>query len=119
MNDSTITIETLKKKLKQFVEERDWNQFHSPKNMSMSVAIEASELMEHFLWADAQDSYKVFEQKRQDIEHEIADVAIMLLMLCEENNVDLAEAIEKKMKINAQKYPVEKAKGSSKKYTEL
>ncbi len=119
MNDNTTTIETIKKQLKQFTAERDWNQFHSPKNMSMLIAIEASELMEHFLWADTQDSYNVLEQKREAIEHEVADVAKGILLFCQENNIDLAQAIEKKMKLDAQKYPVEKAKGKSTKYTEL
>lgn len=119
MNDSITTLETLKKQLKKFVEERDWQQFHSPKNMSMLIAIEASELMEHFLWTDTQNSYKIFEQKREEIEHEIADVAKGILMFCQENNIDLVQAIEKKMQLDAAKYPIQKAKGSSKKYTEL
>ncbi len=119
MEDNTTTIETIKMQLKKFVDERDWHQFHSPKNMSMGIAIEASELMEHFLWSDTQQSYEIVEKKRQEIEHEIADVAVFLLMFCAENNIDLAAAIEKKMKINAEKYSVEKAKGKSTKYIEL
>lgn len=119
MQDNTTTLETLKTKLRQFVDERDWHQFHSPKNMSMCIAIEAAELMEHFQWVTTQESFEVLEKKRQDVEHEVADVAIVLLMFCQENNIDLAKAIEKKMQLNAQKYTVEKSKGKAIKYTEL
>lgn len=119
MQDNKTTIGTLKTQLKKFVDERDWNQFHSPKNMSMGVAIEAAELMELFQWCDAQHSFEVFEKKRQEIEHEIADIAIYALMFCAENNIDLTAAIERKMKLNAEKYPIEKSKGKSTKYTEL
>jgi dCTP diphosphatase len=119
MQDTNTTLDTLKKEFKKFIDERDWNQFHSPKNMSMGLAIEASEFMEFFLWSDTQESFKIFEQKREAIEQEIADIAIFIFMICEENNVDLASAMRKKMVLNAQKYPVEKAKGKSTKYTEL
>jgi len=119
MNDNKTTIETLKKQLKKFVDERDWNQFHSPKNMSMGIAIEAAELMEFFQWSDAQQSFEIFAKKREEIEHEIADIAVYTLMFCAENNIDLSTAIEKKMKLNAKKYPVEKSKGKPTKYTEL
>ncbi len=119
MQDNTTTLETLKIQLKKFVDERDWNQFHSPKNMSMGIAIEAAELMEHFLWSDAAQSFEVLEKKRQEIEHEVADIAVFVLMFCAENNIDLSTAIEQKMALNAEKYSVEKSKGKSTKYTEL
>lgn len=119
MNDTVTTIETLKKQLQKFIDERDWNQFHSPKNMSMGIAVEAAELMELFLWVDTQKSFDVIQEKREQVEHEIADIAIFVLMFCSENKIDLAQAIEKKMKLNAEKYPVEKSKGKSTKYTEL
>ena len=74
--------------------------------MSMLIAIEASELMEHFLWANEVQSYEILEKKRQEVEHEVADVAKGILMFCQENNIDLVQAIEKKMQLDAQKYPV-------------
>lgn len=119
MHDNEITISTLKKQLKKFVDERDWNQFHTPKNMSMGIAAEAAELMELFLWVDSQQSFDIIQSKREQVEHEIADIAIYVVMFCSENNIDLAQAIEKKMQHNAEKYPVEKSKGKSTKYTEL
>jgi dCTP diphosphatase len=119
MNDTTTTIHELKTKIKSFIEERDWQQFHSPKNMSMNIATEAAELMELFLWVDCNQSKDEFEKKQTDIEQEIADVAIAVFNFCARMNIDLTQAIEEKMKLNGQRYPVEKAKGNTKKYTEL
>lgn len=117
--DNSTTIESLKAFIKQFVEEREWDQFHSPKNMSTKIAVEAAELMELFVWVDSKESVQVLEKKREAVEHEVADIAITLLTFCTRNNIDLSEAIKKKMILNAKNYPVEKAKGNSNKYTEL
>lgn len=118
MVDSTTTVDDLKQKIKQFMEDREWQQFHSPKNMSMNIATEASELMELFLWCDAHQSITEFESKRKEAEEEVADIAITMLNFCIRMNIDLTTAISKKMEINAQHYPVVRAKGNAKKYTE-
>ncbi len=119
MNDQQTTIQELKKKIEKFMNEREWKQFHSPKNMTMAIAAEAAELMEPFLWVEGHEAKQELEKKRDAIEQEAADVAIALLTFCDENNIDLSKAIEQKLIIQAKKYPVEKAKGSRKKYTEL
>jgi dCTP diphosphatase len=118
MLDETTKIADIKQKIKQFMEDREWQQFHSPKNMSMQIAIEASELMELFLWCDSNQSSTDFESKRKEVEQEVADIAVTLLNFCIRMNIDLATAINEKMEINAQRYPLERAKGNAKKYTE-
>ena len=111
MADQKVTIAQLKEIVSTFVNERDWNQFHSPKNMSMAIAVEAAELMEHFLWVDGKASVQALEKNRQEIEDEIADIAGALLMFCDENNIDLSAAIERKMALNRLKYPTQEVKG--------
>jgi NTP pyrophosphatase (non-canonical NTP hydrolase) len=119
--DATATIAELKARVLVFTRERDWEQFHSPKNLSMALAAEAGELMEHFLWADAVSSRERSSDpvRRKKIEEEIADVVIYSLEFANVTGIDLAAAIESKLAANAQKYPVEKARGRSEKYTEL
>jgi len=119
MPDAITTIEQLKNDVKKFIEERDWQQFHSPKNLSMGIVSEASELLDLFLWCDIQDSYEMLEKKREEVENEIADIAYMLLAFCIRHNIDLSSAIAHKRIEAARKYPVEKCKGKSIKYTEL
>ncbi len=119
--DSTTTLAELKTRVLAFVRERDWEQFHTPKNLSMALAAEAGELMEHFLWATPEQSRAVASEpvKRGKIADELADVVIYALEFANITGLDLASAIEAKMASNAQKYPVEKAKGRADKYTEL
>lgn len=119
MQDNTTTINDLKAVIKKFVEEREWEQYHSPKNLSMQIAAEAAELMELFLWVDSKESITAVEKNREAVEHEIADIAHAIICFCNRTNIDLAAAIEKKMALNAQKYPVEKSKGKCVKYTKL
>ena len=121
LTDSTATISDLKTHVLAFVRERDWEQFHTPKNLSMALAAEAGELMEHFLWATPEQSRAVANEpaKRGKIADEIADVVIYALEFANATGLDLAAAIEAKMASNAKKYPVEKAKGRAEKYTEL
>jgi dCTP diphosphatase len=121
MHDNTTTVEELRERVLAFVRARDWEQFHTPKNLSMALAAEAAELMEHFLWADGQTSAATVgdPRKRPEIEDEIADVVIYALEFANVCGIDLAAAIDAKMVKNAQKYPVEKARGRSEKYTEL
>lgn len=118
-SDDQITIGALKKKAKQFVQERDWHQFHTPKNMSMNISGEAAELMEHFIWVDSKDSLKELEENRDSIEQEVADVAFALLDFCNYCNIDLATVFDRKLQLTAEKYPIEKSKGKYTKYTKL
>jgi NTP pyrophosphatase (non-canonical NTP hydrolase) len=99
--------------VRRFVDERDWRQFHSPKNLSMSLAIEAAELMEHFQWIDIAESRRVADDpaKLAEIREEIADVLCYLLALANELDIDLATAVRDKMVRNAAKYPAELSRG--------
>ncbi len=119
--DATTTIAELKSRVLAFARERDWEQFHAPKNLSMALAAEAGELMEHFLWSTSEASRAVVSDpaKRAKIAEELADVVIYALEFANVTGLDVAAVIEAKMAANAQKYPVEKAKGRSDKYTEL
>jgi len=121
MQDATTTVGQLRERVLAFARERDWEQFHSPKNLSMALAAETGELMEHFLWAESKASAKVLRrpEKRAEVSDEIADVVIYALEFANMCRIDLAAAIETKLAKNARKYPVEKSRGRSLKYTEL
>jgi NTP pyrophosphatase (non-canonical NTP hydrolase) len=121
LTDSTTTVSQLRESVLAFVRERDWEQFHSPKNLSMALAAEAAELMEHFLWATPEESRRVASDpaKRAKIAEELADVVIYALEFANATGLDVAASIEGKIAANARKYPVEKARGRSAKYTEL
>ena len=119
MLDDTTTIQQLKQQIRAFGDARDWGQYHTPKNLSMGIAAEAAELLEFFLWVDSQSSITQLKEKRQAVEHEVADVALFLFNFCSRYNIDLSAAIEQKMTINEQKYPISKAKGRWEKYTKL
>lgn len=110
-------IYALQARLVSFNRERDWDQFHSPRNLAMSLSVEAAELLEHFLWV--RDGEGIPDEKRGALAEEAADVLICLLNLCTQAGLDLPAAFEDKLMKNAKKYPVEKAKGSAKKYNEL
>ena len=113
MTDNNTLINDLKIIVKEFVEERDWGQFHNPKNLSMSIAIESSELMELFQWLSKQESIKAMRsgKPRNDAIDEVADVFIYLIAFCNENNIDIKQAIDQKMKKNKKKYPANVFKG--------
>ena len=121
LSDSTTTVAEIKARVLAFAQERDWEQFHAPKNLSMALAAEAGELMEHFLWASGEESRQTTSDpvKRAKIEEELSDVVIYALEFANMTGIDLSAAIERKMAANAAKYPVEKAKGRSVKYDEL
>lgn len=122
LTDATATIGEIKARVLAFARERDWEQFHAPKNLSMALAAEAGELMEHFLWDTPESSRtKVSDDavRRAKIEEELSDVVIYALEFANMTGIDVASAIERKMMQNAAKYPVEKAKGRSVKYNEL
>ena len=113
MNDRSTTITELKKIVEDFVNERDWSQFHNPKNLSMALAIEASELMDIFKWNTIQECEIMMSEKntRQDATDELADIMIYALAFSNRNNINISSAIEKKMIKNRKKYPIEKFKG--------
>lgn len=113
-----MNLEEITEKIRRFRDERDWAQFHNPKDMAMALSIEASELMEHFLWKSAEEVEARVVEKREEIEDEVADVAIYLVELADLLGIDLFQAMERKMVKNAAKYPAEMVKGSSKKYDE-
>ncbi len=119
--DSATTVADLKARVLAFVRERDWEQFHNPKNLSMALSAETGELMEHFLWATPEQSAVIVADpaKRTRIADELADVVIYALEFANITGLDVAAAIDAKMAANAKKYPVEKARGRSDKYTEL
>lgn len=112
-------IRELQDKIRQFNDERDWGQYHNAKDTAESVIIEAAELLEHFQWKKADEIEQYVNNHRTEIGEEIADVAIYLFNLADKIGLDLREVIEDKIAKNAKKYPVDKAKGSNKKYTEL
>lgn len=119
MVNKPFSLNDFKDKVKQFVKERDWEQFHSPKNLSMDISIEAAELMELFLWCKSENSLTIFKEKEQDVKDEVADIFMALLCFCNVTGIDLEQAFLSKLKRTAQKYPVEKCKGKSTKYTDL
>ena len=121
LTDSQTTLSDLKTRILAFARERDWEQFHAPKNLSMALAAEAGELMEHFLWVGAEASGEIVRNpaKRGKIEEELADVVIYALEFANVTGIDLSAAIERKMAANALKYPVDKARGRADKYDEL
>lgn len=112
-------VQALQTALRQFAEERDWGQFHTPKNLAASLSIEAAEVLEHFQWLTDQQSRDLSPEQREKVALEIADVLLYLLQLSDKLQIDPVEAARRKLALNAAKYPVEKAKGSSRKYTEL
>jgi dCTP diphosphatase len=113
MPDTTTTLAVLRDAVRCFAAERDWEQFHSPKNLSMGLAVEAGELMEHFLWMEGPASRQVTQDpaRLSEIADEMADVAVYLLNLANTMDIDLSEAILAKIAKNALKYPAEKYKG--------
>jgi len=112
-------INTLKHQLREFADTRDWNQFHSPKNLSMALSIEAGEIMEHFQWLTQEQSKDLPADKLDEVASELADTLLYLIRLADKLDIDLLAAAQNKIKLNGQKYPVEKSRGNAKKYTEF
>ena len=106
-------LQPITQALRTFATERDWAQFHSPKNLACALSVEAAELLEHFQWLTEEQS------RKQAVAAEAADVLLYLLQLCDQLDIDLMAAAHLKLQANAEKYPVDKARGNSKKYTEL
>ncbi len=113
------SIRQILDRIKQFRDERDWMQFHDPKSMAASVTIEAAELLEHFQWKSREEVEEYVKTHKDQIAEEIADVAMYLFELSDNLGIDLMEAVAEKIKKNAIKYPIEKAKGKHTKYTQL
>ncbi len=118
-----MTLEDQSAKLKAFAIERDWEQFQSPKNLSMALIVEAAELVEHFQWLTQQQSVDVSldkdSQKYREIALEMADILAYLLLIAEKMDVDLLASLKEKIEINEQRYPADKVRGSAKKYSEF
>lgn len=117
MDDSKTTLKDLKERMANFVRERDWEQFHTPKNLAMSIAIEAAELMEHFQWLTVEQSKNLDPGALTDIGEELADIVIYSLSLSNTLGLDLSQTVVDKMEKNIRKYPSDKVKGKSHKYT--
>jgi NTP pyrophosphatase (non-canonical NTP hydrolase) len=121
MSDNKVTIEELKDKIKAFCEARDWDQYHGAKDLSIGVITEASELLEHFRFKSNEEVEELFRNtdKKKEISDEMADILYFLLRLAQRYDVDLSTALKDKLEMNEKKYPLDKSKGSNKKYTEF
>lgn len=112
-------IKNVIEKIKKFRDERDWMQFHDHKNMAISIILEASELLEHFQWKTKDEVEEYIKGNKQQVQEEIADIALYLFELADNLGINLTEAMEKKLEKNAAKYPPEKARGKHTKYNKL
>jgi len=109
------TLDDLRVQLREFARERDWEQFHSPKNLAMAMIVEAAELVEHFQWLTESQSQTLESEKRELVAQELADVLLYLVRLADRMDIDLIDAAQRKLVINAQKYPADKVRGSARK----
>lgn len=112
-------LKELTEKIIEFRNERDWKQFHKPKDLAISLSLEASELLEHFQWKSNEEIEEYIKNNKEEIGYEMGDVLNYLLIMAHDFGIDLVDIADKKIDKNKVKYPVEKAKGSAKKYTEL
>lgn len=117
--DAMDSIQELTAQIRRFRDDRDWMQFHDPKNLAGSICIEAAELLELFQWTRGETSNQLAKERKERVSEEIADVAIYLLELADVVDIDVAQAIREKLQKNAVKYPIDKARGVSTKYTDL
>ncbi|SDY60379.1 NTP pyrophosphatase, house-cleaning of non-canonical NTPs [Collimonas sp. OK242] len=108
----------LREEIRQFVAERDWDQFHTPKNLSSALCVEAAELLEHFQWLPTGSGDELNPAKLQQVRHEMADVLVYLIRLADKLDVDLSAAVSEKMVLNRSKYPADKVRGDARKYSE-
>ncbi len=111
-------LEVLRDQLRLFTAERDWQPYHSPKNLSMALSAEVGELLEHFQWLTEEESRNLVPETLREVELEMADVLLYLVCLADKLGVDLAQVAARKIELNARKYPAEQVRGSAKKYTE-
>ena len=112
-------INDVRRKIIEFRDRRDWQQFHNPKNLAEAISIESGELLETFLWKTADDSRSLDEAGLQAVKEELADIFIFMIYMCDELNIDLLEETTKKIAKNTEKYPIKKAKGKHLKYNKL
>jgi dCTP diphosphatase len=112
-------LSSLREKLRRFARERDWDQYHSPKNLAAALCVEAAELLEHFQWCTDNESKALPAGQLAEVQEEMADVLLYLVRLADKLDVDLFEAANNKIVLNAKKYPVDKARGNNRKYTDL
>jgi dCTP diphosphatase len=119
--DKNTTVSALRQEVERFRDERDWLKFHNPKDLSIALSIESSELEEMFLWKNEDEVKRLLKDNNQQerVEEEMADIGIYLLSLSSVLNMDLSDAIGRKLALNSRKYPITKSKGSSRKYDEL
>ncbi len=111
-------LDSISTRLAEFAKARDWEQFHSPKNLSMALIAEAAELVEHFQWLSEEQSYQLDEKKREEVALELADILIYILRCSERLNIDVLDAALRKIEINEQRYPVEKVRGDARRASE-
>ena len=119
MTSKQRSFDELQAMIRKFVDDRNWDQFHNPKDLSISLSLEASEVLEHFQWKNDEEMAEHAKNHKNDVGEELADVLYWTLLLANKLDVDLSEVFKAKMQKNEAKYPVEKARGSHKKYTEL
>lgn len=112
-------LKDLKIRLRKFAEERDWDQFHSPKNFAMALIVECAELVEHFQWLTDEQSKNLAKETREEVSLEMADVMIYLIRMADKLDIDLLQVVDRKIEMNALKYPVDKSKGVATKYNKL
>jgi len=112
------SLEQIKTRLREFAADRDWDQFHSPKNLAMALIVEAAELVEHFQWLTEDQSQTLPADKLAEVEQEIADIQIYLIRLADKLGVNMEKAVNDKIKLNEKKYPADKVHGSADKYNE-
>ena len=112
-------LQSLTESLRDFANARDWEQFHSPKNLAAALTVETAELLEHFQWLTEEQSRNLPAAKQAEVAAEAADVLLYLLQLCDKLGIDLVQAARQKLALNAEKYPVDRSRGLSKKYTEI
>ncbi len=117
--DADESLQHLRRKLAVFVAERDWDQFHNPKNLAMALVVEAGELLEHFQWLSPSAAEALPSSTKTEVAMEMADVLMFLLRLADKLDIDLIAAAHEKLELNCQKYPVEKARGRATKYDKL
>jgi len=117
--NTPLTLDQIRQQLRAFVAERDWDQFHNPKNLAMAMVVEAGELLEHFQWLTAEQADSLSAEARTEVELEIADVLLFLLRLCDRLDIDPLQAAQRKLVLNARKYPADKARGRATKYDKL
>ena len=113
------SLDELQKSVVKFRDARDWKQFHNPKDMALSLTLEAAEVLEHFQWKNKEDVNEYLKKHTGDVAEELADVMYWVLLMSNDMKIDIAKAFEEKLKKNGEKYPVAKAKGKYTKYTEL